>query len=190
MPSATQPESTWRLFIGIPVPELPAMRNAMAEFAELGGPMKPTNPRQWHVTLKFLGDTSVELAPALTEAIRQAAADVAALEVRLLGVGAFPHSQRPSVVWAGLEPKTALQQMARAVESHCAALPFPEERRPFHPHLTLAYVRGRPPEALRPWMSSYAQADFGSFVVDRLQLIRSVLTPRGPVYTAVAESRL
>lgn len=107
-----------------------------------------SRPEHLHVTLKFLGETELDVA-RLVAAARPACAKVGKLELAVGEVGSF--GRPPRVLWLGLEGpgRSRLCLLAAALDEACHALGFPRESRAFAPHLTLARVRrgqrtGRP----------------------------------------------
>jgi 2'-5' RNA ligase len=70
-------------------------------------------------------------------------------------------------------------------------IPKPEPNdREFHPHITLARVPGPQPPKIAAWMQRHAGFEFGDWPVREIQLIQSVLTPKGPVYETLARAEL
>jgi 2'-5' RNA ligase len=68
-------------------------------------------------------------------------------------------------------------------------LGFKPERRGFSPHITIARVRsGRNRGQLVDEVLRSQGEMFGGFEVKHIRLKKSVLTPRGPVYSTLAES--
>jgi RNA 2',3'-cyclic 3'-phosphodiesterase len=188
---------TYRLFIAAELPiELKAELVAAQERLRRGNwPVKWVAPEALHLTLRFLGDTNVELIPDLGAALGTALRRHAAMHLRLSGVGAFPNEHRPSVVWAGIGGAVAALGLAQAdIEAAIIALGIAPETKPFRAHLTLgrvrreasleqrqrlgAAIRALPPPKPIPW------------ALDRVVLFRSELGSDGPTYTEVLDSRL
>lgn len=97
-------------------------------------------PETVHVTLSFLG----EIADPEPVAHALEACRWAAMTLRTGGLGVFPNSRRPSVLWAGIGGEAdALAAFTRLqADVTQALLPFVRpERRAFSPHLTLARVK-------------------------------------------------
>jgi len=179
-----------RLFVAFEMP--PSLRQ---ELGRRGAAVRRSLPKaSWvrdngmHLTLKFLGDTDPVLVDALVPALREAFAPAAPLRLRVAGLGAFPPASKARVVWCGLEALdgdlAAVQAaVAGAVERVAGLEP---ERRPFHPHLTLARCR-------TPWARDAVErlaALFGPlpeevFAVDHGVLFESTLHPEGAAYRAV-----
>ena len=107
-------------------------------------------------------------------------------ELSIATLGAFPHVDRPSVVWAGLDGAETLATLAADLEAGLQPHGFPRENRPFVPHLTLARVKARPPESLRELLTRHAKTQFGRTNIDQVEFIRSELGPEGSRYTVLA----
>jgi 2'-5' RNA ligase len=153
-----------------------------------------TAPEQVHLTLAFLGDVPTESVVQLKSILYEIALSVEPFEVSVMGVGGFPRADRPRVVWAGLEGES-VHQIGRLHHDLWSRLepivPKPEPNdREFHPHITLARVPGPQPPKIAAWMQRHADYEFGDWPVREIQLIQSVLTPKGPVYETLARSDL
>ena len=136
---------------------------------------------EWHVTLEFLG--RVEDADELAAAIGAAVADLPAARVRLGGAGAFPKPARATVAWIGVtEGAPAFVGLAAAVDQATGTLGHPPERRPFHPHVTVA--RARRPHDLRPVVAALTDEPVGpAWTLDEVVLFESETRPTGAVHT-------
>ena len=97
-----------------------------------------------HLTLKFLGDVPGSQVGDIARALSEAAAGHQKFEVSTGDFGAFPNTRRPQVLWAGVAGRVEpLMRLQADVDAALAALGFPAETRPFHPHLTLARLDRR-----------------------------------------------
>lgn len=187
-----------RCFIAIHLPS-----GVLAELASLEEKLKAgrhpfvkwVDPGSLHLTLKFLGNAAAASIPEIALAMRRAAGPHGPFRLQLAGTGAFPSWQRPQVVWAGvggdLDRLAALQ---RDVEAAVSPLGFPTEPRPWSAHLTLGRLRDRAGGDDRRRFAQFAQGVGWktplSFEVDAISLIRSQLTPAGPLYTDLATAPL
>jgi 2'-5' RNA ligase len=134
-----------------------------------------TTPDQWHVTLRFLGEVADAEAPALTAALRDGLADVAA---SLATAG-------PATTELGGQlviPVAGVDDLAAAVVAATGPFGDAPERRRFRGHFTLARTkRGSviPRDLLgRPIA--------GEWTVDAVALVRSHLEPTGARYEDLA----
>jgi RNA 2',3'-cyclic 3'-phosphodiesterase len=134
---------------------------------------------QHHLTLQFLGNR-VEL-DAVGAALHELA--VAAADVQLGGIGAFPSARRGRVLWVGVSTGEAfLAQLAAAVGVLLAPLGYEPEARPYHPHCTLA--RWKTPTDLRPIVDNEGGAVGDPWRATEVVLFESVLRPTGAQYVA------
>jgi 2'-5' RNA ligase len=179
-----------RLFIAVPLPQELTDRAAALLPAALPA-LKRVPPELMHVTLAFLGWTPDEQLDAVVDAARAAAAGHPAFDLAFAGAGRFPASGRPRVVWVGIgEGSDPLAGLAATVAAELRRREVKFDARPFAPHLTLARVR---PEAAGSEARTVAAAVDGMVVPDLrtrvggVAVVESVLSPKGPRYTARAE---
>lgn len=189
----------WRLFVAIELPHevLRAIGRLQADIQRT----VPDRTASWvrpegiHLTLKFLGDTPATRVDALATALAHAAAGHWRFTLTLEGLGCFPATHRPRVLWIGvggdLRQLSALQA---SVEKHISPLGYPTEDRSFSPHLTLARARrgARPEEiaALGHAADTHSLKQAVTWQVDAISLIRSRLDPGGAIYTQVRRAEL
>ncbi len=152
-------------------------------------------PEGIHLTLKFLGDTPSEQVPAIAEALARAAGKSRPFTFTVGGLGCFPNSRQPRVVWVGLgEPTGHLAALQRAVEAQVAPLGFPTERRPFQPHLTLGRVQRSASNSEVREIGQVVAASLVGTVAEmratQVSLIKSDLRPSGAVYTVLSSPAL
>ena len=152
--------------------------------------LKWIRPEHMHLTLAFLGEVEDGLAQALDEAIGQPVqADRFAIVFG--GLGVFPPGGAPRVLWLGL---TAGARAVNAVQAEIAArvarLGIALERRPFHPHLTLARWRTSRPSDRRRVAAADSPHDIARIEIHEVSLIHSRLSPAGPAYVTLARGPL
>jgi len=179
-----------RAFVAVPIPGTPALRAVLGRLGMLGSAVKPVSADNLHVTLKFLGQMPAEQVPEIATIMQDAADGETAFTARIVGLGAFPRPERPSVVWAGLDKADGLIRIADRLEQRLTPLGFLRERRPFHPHLTLARVRRKPPAELANLLQDRQTTEFGSANVETIQLFLSEPGPTGPQYRPLATTGL
>jgi RNA 2',3'-cyclic 3'-phosphodiesterase len=182
---AARPEAKpLRLFVAVEVPEpaKDAVERAFAPWRE-EFPKARWAPREnWHVTLKFLGRTWSRLADWVPRQVGAAAADVPRFTVRLRGVGSFPSAKRGRALWAGFEDADPITDLATGIEGALVE-EFPAEKRPYHPHLTVA--RSDPPIKL-PREFTETSLVTEEWEVDHVVLFRSHLRRPAPLYEPLA----
>jgi RNA 2',3'-cyclic 3'-phosphodiesterase len=173
-----------RLFVAIEMPPEAkrAVEDAIAPWRATFPAARWVPPENWHVTVKFLGQTWPRLRAWVGERIGEAAASCASFDTRLEGVGSFPTARRARVLWVGLDDRAGrMAELARALDV-ALAREFPVEQRAFTPHLTVA--RSDPPLAV-PATFGTTPVDPARFRVDQVVLLRSHLRRPAPVYEPI-----
>ena len=139
-----------------------------------------------HLTLRFLGDTPRQNVPAISGAAREAASGIPAFSSRLQGLGSFPSSGNPRIVWVGMEDDRLLMRLERHLTRTLGVIGLPPPDKPFRPHLTLGRVKSnRGIQELKKHLERNRTEDVGAMTVDQICLIRSELRPSGPLYTVL-----
>jgi RNA 2',3'-cyclic 3'-phosphodiesterase len=182
---AARPEAKpLRLFVAIEIPGSvkEVVEQAFAPWREAFPKARWVPRENLHVTLKFLGRTWPRLADRVPEQVEAAAADVSRFAARLREVGSFPSAKRGRALWAGFEDARLIADLAAKIEAGLLD-EFPTEKRPFHPHLTVA--RSDPPVKLPP---EFAETPLltEEWEVDHVVLFRSHLRRPAPVYEPLA----
>ncbi len=143
------------------------------------------DPRNYHLTLKFLGAVELRTLPEIGRVLAETARAFEPFPVTCSGLGCFPGWTSPRVLWVGVtEGQEELTHLALSVDRALAALGFPRETRDPRPHLTLA--RQRSPQGLDR-LKEIAETlgtdeTAGSFSVGELLLMESQLSAAGPTY--------
>ncbi len=140
-----------------------------------------------HLTLKFLGEVEEGRIPEIAACIERCVQGMPPFPLAVRGLGAFPGDNSPQVIWIAAADETgSLAGMQRSLEEGLARVGFTKEKRPFSPHLTLGRLKSpRGKEAVRRGLAELKHTDCGSFTADSVSLIKSDLTPGGPVYTVL-----
>ena len=91
----------------------------------------------------------------------------------------------PRVMWVGLDGAAAAVEIAAELDRKLVSVGVKAENRPLSPHLTLGRVK-KPGDFND--LAAYIQSlkfDAGAVILDRVALVKSTLTPAGPIYEAV-----
>ena len=144
-------------------------------------------PDQYHLTLRFLGDTPVGQVRHIGETL-QALAHLPADTLRLRPPASFGPRKRPRVLYLGLEPSAILDKAHVLVESVLGRCGWPPGDLPFSPHLTLGRIRSLKDIAgYHRTIEELGKREWGEAGLTRLVYFRSVLGSGGSVYTPLAE---
>lgn len=186
-------QETLRLFIAVEVSQ--QTKDAIHSLTEKLRVSDSHSSIRWvgygdlHITLKFLGEVPQTNISSVEDAMKAAAADKRQFELSLSGTGVFPNGRSTGVFWIGVKDAGgSLIELANAVIRECANRGFPEENRPFAPHITIGRARDRADaqdltKTANLLKSAGLRAE--SQIIDHISLIRSQLTPKGPIYTTL-----
>lgn len=187
-----------RMFVAVEIPALVQSRLAAlsAGLAERLAQARPPRSLRWsgagkyHITLRFLGETTAEQQHNLALLLREAGAATPPFQLEAGGLGAFPNWPRLRVLWAGVGGDVErLQALQRRVEEAARQVGFAPDQPSYNPHVTLARAsREGGQTALTPadraWVEETKLAQsLGQWEVNELVLMESELRPSGSVYT-------
>ena len=150
-----------------------------------------------HLTLRFLGETDQRQAAALPAALKKVAQQSSPLALSLAGLGCFPNTRQPRIIWLGMQGNlAALLALQTRIEAQAQTLGFAPETRPFSPHLTIARLQRNAPrpslagagQAIQSLAADSAFADHDDpFVVQSFTWMRSELLPQAARYTPLLQ---
>lgn len=138
---------------------------------------------QLHLTLRFIGEVD-----------RHRAEDVAAalggvrhppFEIALDGIGSFGRRGLPDSLWAGVAPQEELKALHNKVDQACRRVGIAPDRRVFHPHITIARLKGAA-GSFRDIAEEAGGVASAPFTVDSFSLFESELAAQGAIYSLVA----
>jgi 2'-5' RNA ligase len=180
-----------RSFIAFDIEDATVLRNlsrVQDVLVSTGADLRLVKPENIHMTLRFLGDITLEMVDRIHGEMEQI--QFAPFEARIKGTGAFPDLRRISVVWAGIhQGANELRAISDQLEPRLQTLGFKPDYKGFSPHLTIARVKtGRNKEALAEQLKDLNGYDFGSVKAQCLRLKKSILTPQGPIYSVLRET--
>jgi len=176
-----------RSFIAVEVPEplRAKLDEVQRDLKRTDADVRWVRPESIHLTLKFLGSVTGEELEKLAGVVAPIVSSWVPFEVHLHGLGCFPSTRNPRIVWVGIEQGSVeALSLQKAVENQAADVGFPPETRSFKPHLTLGRVRSsRGKGSLAQTVEDHRDVEIGSFRVNEVYLFKSELKPSGAVYT-------
>lgn len=144
-----------------------------------------------HVTLVFLGNTPSELAEMMPARMDEVAAGVPPFCLSVGGAGFFGQPHTPKVAWVGVKASPVLMELQARLALAMEAMGHPQEKRGFHPHVTVARIRSRlPPAALTSIRACINNTSFDEIPVDRVLFMKNRLKGAGPRYATIHQSML
>lgn len=149
-------------------------------------------PENFHVTLKFLGQTPEGRLGDIVGIMDDIAATTRSYLLELRGVGAFPSTFRPRVLWAGLgEGADETARIASSLDWRLGTLGIPRESRPYKGHVTVG--RSKNSEFGRTKImlpQSPVDCAIGRWLVQKMVLMQSEPRDAGSKYSVLHSSDL
>ena len=175
-----------RLFVAIDFPE--AVRERLATLAGGVPGARWVPAEQIHLTLRFIGEVDRGRFDDIAEAL--AGIDARGFPARVKGVGHFPPRGAPRVLWAGIEDGAGPTHLHGKIEAVLARLGVAPDRRKFHPHVTLARLRGAPLGRVRDFLAMHAGFASEPVAVSTFHLYSSLLGAGGAIHRIEASYAL
>ena len=185
-----------RLFIAIPIRENTRTKIVQGIFSDASVrkmPIRTTAIQNLNLTLQFLGNVEEKRIPVLKQILNRISPPSVEEELTFTGIGSFPCTSSPRVIWLGIKQNDYLQKIQYRITQDLIRNGFETDRKKYQPHLTLARVKDG--FDLSPESYTYLEAlrsgtEIENSPLDRVTLFESRLQPGGPVYTALFEKSL
>ena len=157
----------------------------IAQFKKADVDVKWIAPENIHLTLKFVGNIEEDILPDLNKIIGDAASRASPFKMNIEKVGAFPTIKRPRVIFVCAQEKgDNLLKIHESINANLEKLSIEKDPRKFVGHVTLGRVRSQKNiKKLINALKSDGVNFFGQAKVNSISLMRSTLTPSGPIYT-------
>lgn len=147
------------------------------------------DPKRFHITLRFLGDTRLPDVDRIGQALAKGRFLTHATSVPVTGLGSFGPRKKPRVIWIGFGREEWFSRLKEGVDSILEECGFPKQEQAFTAHLTLGRIRSL--GDLSRYYEIMEGMKANSYEVvwfDRLIYYRSILGTRGPEYIKLAET--
>jgi 2'-5' RNA ligase len=140
--------------------------------------------KDFHLTLKFLGEVEESKVDSIKESLGKIVFEN--FDCTLSQLGVFPDEKYVKVIWVGLEPHDAICSLQKDVDDATSKFGIKMDKN-FIPHLTLARVKSI--DNKKEFLDALKQVVVAkdTFNVSSFKLIKSTLTPQGPVYETIGE---
>ena len=141
---------------------------------------KLTLTKTYHLTLKFLGEIPENNIEKVKEQLKKI--EFEKFSVNLENIGVFPNENYIMVAWIGINPKEKVIELQKSIEDSLIEFNFKKDFK-FHSHITLARVKFVKDKPIFIDSLKKIKIDKNKKIMVRnFKLIKSTLTPEGPVY--------
>ncbi len=164
-----------RLFVAV-YPPAGVVEAALARLGALALPVhRPTPPGQIHLTLQFIGEVPAGKVGEVVESVTRSASGIEPLVLTARRIISLPGRGVARVVALETDAPPALLELQRRLAHRLARPPRDRSGDRFLPHLTLARFPGAGVRGL----AVNEPADLGSFPINRVSVMSSVLSAAG-----------
>lgn len=148
-------------------------------------PIRWTHDEQFHVTLRFLGNTAHDKITTLVDHLQLAITQLPSFSLSINQITGFPHPHNPHVIAAECDAHDGLTHLVQNIEKALVGLGFSPAKYPFRPHMTLGRIKQKP---LSFTPIDLSDAPF-TFDVNKCFLMSSVLEAQGAHYYPIETFR-
>ncbi len=143
-------------------------------------------PHNFHLTLKFFGETPEEKIGIIGHKLNKIADMFSPFTVSVQNTGVFGSRYNPKVIWFGIADRGHLKELAETTLTTMDEAGFARDRQNFVPHLTVGRIkRLSDKQHFQQTIKMFEKADFMAIHVNEIYLYESHLKPEGPVYETV-----
>ncbi|OGS47066.1 MAG: 2'-5' RNA ligase [Elusimicrobia bacterium RIFOXYD2_FULL_34_15] len=182
-----------RLFVAVNISEDSKEKifNIQTEFKRSSADVKWVEKENLHLTLKFLGEVAEDKLDSVKERIKQSFSGIKRFEICFEYTGAFPTEKFPKVLWIGISKGTVeLKDISQKLENSLEELGFEKEKREFSAHLTIGRFRSNFGKEKLFDRIKKKQIEKITENIKSVFLMKSTLTPKGPIYNVIEEFQL
>ncbi len=172
-----------RLFVAIEIPD--RVKEELAAIREELPGARWVRTDQMHLTLRFIGEVDDQTLSSVKEAL--SAVHGSPFQMAVTGIGHFPPSRLPRVLWVGLQAENDLFALQQEVEHAVQHAGVPGDSRPFAPHITIARLKGTPPGTIRAFEQRHGPLESPPFPVTSFHLFRSIFSENAVSHVKIAE---
>lgn len=116
---------------------------AVLQTQEWASQVSWTSAINWHLTIKFLGEVTIDQANAIEASMNDwFAAGMSYFEAEVVSIKGFPQPKSGPFIVASLDSTLLLQALVREVEDQLRSFGFLKDKRAFRPHITLGKWHG------------------------------------------------
>lgn len=181
-----------RLFIGIKVP-LDIRFNAIIDTIQNDFNkcrIRWTKPANYHLTLRFLGNTPISLIPSISQLLSEITSNFNTFQLKIESVGYF-NPGKPKILWFGIKACNELKKLSVDINHALASIGIEHDSLPNHPHVTIGRIKDLDPAfRINDCIGNYNDLYIKDIDVLEICLFESRTEQNGPVYTVLESHRL
>ena len=169
-----------RIFVAIEINDKNVLDSISKIQSELKINAKPVKIQNLHFTVQFLGEVSEQIVGKISRELCDL--EFTPFSISLSGVGVFPKSNNPRVVWVGTNDGiNELEELVVDIQKKLLCFGFSPDKK-FKPHVTIFRIKNKIGDITNE-LEKFSIHYFGKQMISEVKLKKSELTPNGPIYT-------
>lgn len=181
---------SWRGFYALEVakPLAKELKLHLQRFAKIPG-VNWVNERNLHITLLFMAEAPFEKMEEMKQLCLDLGEEFEPVTLKCSGIELFP-AREPRLVWVKLESESdGIHQLHKTLQKRCKHMDLAFDKKPLRLHITLGRIKRQIPAHLEREIMQTELSD-EALIYDTLSLYRSQLSPQGPRYNILEQSKL
>lgn len=151
-----------------------------------GESIKWVNENNFHLTLRFLGESTLEQVAKTEMLLENFTRDVHPFYFSIKGLGFFKNRNQPRVLFLKIENDGILKKLALELEKQIVSLGFEGDEREFKPHLTLARIKFvKNKNTFYSLVKKFADTEMQKDEVSEIIYYQSILSSGDPIYNPI-----
>ena len=177
-----------RAFLSIEIEDqgvLSQIQRVQQKLDQAAAKMKIVKSENIHFTLRFFGDTPRTKLEEIKASLDRI--DINPFEIEVAGIGSFPNKRRPRIIWVGVTNNASkVVQIKSEIDSLLVDIGYQPEKRKYTPHATIARVRYvKDSRRITDNLEHLTDEVIGKMIVANITMMKSTLTPSGPIYESL-----
>lgn len=152
--------------------------------------IKWVEPENLHLTLHFLGEIEEQKLAQISEACDLFFKKISPLKLKFGKIHFFPNQEKPRIIFLDIlesSDKNVLQTIYEQSKKILESFRVKLDQKPWHAHVTLGRIKN--PQKIRYELPPKAIPQ-NVIMINSVELMKSVLTPQGPIYSILKRFNL
>jgi 2'-5' RNA ligase len=149
------------------------------------------DPDNFHLTLKFLGNTPEDKIDLICDVINSTVESHYKFKFDINKTGIFGSKYKPRVIWFGIDKQEQLKNLGMEIINNLDIAGFSKDRQNFVPHFTIGRIRKiLNKQLLNIEIEKIKEMFLQKVLVDKIILYESILISKSPTYEVIDSFQL
>lgn len=150
-----------------------------------------TKTEQTHITLKFFGDTRIDLIESIDNKLNEAIKKHSEFKINFKKIGIFGSSYNPKVLWLNFEDNNNFKNIFDDIQQKLEEINIFGDRQNFVPHLTLGRIKKLTDKKIfQNIIEKHNFIECDEVLINEFTLYESILSSRGATHMPLKTYKL